>query len=228
MANEPTSENSAVSAMVEPAATAQLGLANISLKVTDNPEKFGALAEAFAFVEERRIYDLIASARGLAIKVAIVLSLPIIAYSAYYVSPIGPGILSGGLVLGIVKIVTIYAFSALIVALLVIWRYGKSIIYYLEMAEEYAQLGRDITALYMPVYREQLKELNEKLVRHGQEPVGPNGVDLAKELMPFVTLFLKKEKSILKWGLTGLKLYKTISKFFKGNDSSGKKRETSI
>ena len=226
MANEHTSENASTGAAVEPATTAKLELTPATNKVTDSPDKFGVLAEAFTFLEERRIYDIIANIRGKLIVLVTFLSLPILAYAGYYVSPLGPGILSGGLLMGVLKILTFYTLVALILVLAAIGVYGKSIIHYLELAEEYAQLGRDMTALYMPVYREQLKELNEKLLKQKYQADIPTAADLAKDLMPFVSLFLKKEKNIIKWGLTGLRVYKTVSKFFKGEKSSGE-RESS-
>jgi hypothetical protein len=77
----------------------------------------------------------------------------------------------------------------------------------------------------MPYMQAELKELNVKLSRHKQAPDIPGSVEMARELWPVISLLLRRDPNILKWGRVGLRVYKVVSAYFhrgSGEDSSQK------
>ena len=189
--------------------------------VSEHPEKFGPLAQLFLFIEERKLYEYRDQLVMISCVFAGILSIPIILYTVnyLYINGITTGdwqrIISGGLLVDIVKILMIYALIGVIGALVLVFKFRSELMLELQQAEEYAYLGRDMTKMYMPIYREQLRELNAKIGAATRDSTIPTGLELAKDLVPLVSLLLKKEPNMLKWGLSGLKVYRTLSSFLR-------------
>ncbi len=185
--------------------------------ISNQPERFGALSEAFLYIEEKRYEEVLNRIKGMSILVGILLLIPIAGRVAWRVinNTVFPGT-----IVDIVKILVVYVAIAIIAALIACWKYREKIMEILLQLEDLAWFGDDLARFYMPYVRGELKEFNERLTKARQDPELPTGVDLAKELWPIVSLILKRDPNILKWGKVGLKAFKTLSVFFKDKDKS--------
>lgn len=195
--------------------------------ISNQPERFGALSAAFLFVEEKRLHDLIAKARNIGIWVALVLSIPII-FRLCQVDHVE------GMLMDVTKIIFSYVLFGSIGALGAIFVYRHKIMQLLFELEEVAMLSKEMAHFYMPYARDELKGLNKKLNKHKEEPTVPSGFELAKEFWPVLSLFLKKEQNLLRWGMAGAKAVQTMIQFINGQnnghggtstDTSGDRRE---
>ncbi|MBX9667451.1 MAG: hypothetical protein K2X93_07520 [Candidatus Obscuribacterales bacterium] len=185
--------------------------------ISNQPERFGALSEAFLYIEEKRYEEVINKIKGISIFVGILLLIPIIGRVTWRVmnNTVFPGT-----VVDIVKILLVYAVVAIIGALIAYWKYRDKIMEILLQLEDLAWFGDDLARFYMPYVRGELKDFNERLTKAKQDPDLPTGMDLAKELWPVVSLIIKRDPNLLKWGQVGLKAFKTLSVFFKDKDKS--------
>lgn len=177
--------------------------------VSNQPDRYGLLSEAFLFIEERRLYNLIARLKRIAIIIAIPLSVPII----WRLSQIDH--LEGGF-LDVAKILFIYILIGTSLLLLGVFIYRQKILQLLFELEELAEFGEDFARFYMPYAREELRALNAKLTRHKQDPTIPTSLELVKEFWPVIFMFFKKEQNLLRWGLAGVKALKSLSEFLEG------------
>ena len=84
--------------------------------------------------------------------------------------------------------------------------------------EEVALFGRDFALFNLPIYRQQLVELNKKLA--GKDEMGrtglENGLNIVKDLAPVLKLLMAKDKSLFKLGISGFKMFKNLKTFFEG------------
>lgn len=185
--------------------------------ISNQPERFGALSEAFLYIEEKRYEEVMAKIKGISLVVGIILLIPIAGRIAWRVmnNSFFPGTM-----VDIIKILVVYVALAIIGALIACWKYRDKIMEILLQLEDLAWFGDDLARFYMPYVRGELKEFNERLTKAKQEPDLPTGVDLAKELWPVISLIIKRDPNILKWGKVGLKAFKTLSVFFKDKDKS--------
>ena len=81
--------------------------------------------------------------------------------------------------------------------------------------EEVALFGRDFALFNLPIYRQQLVDLKEKLKGTDKEEV-ISGLDIVKDLAPIFKMFMAKDKSLLKWGMSGFKMFKKLKSFIEG------------
>ncbi len=185
--------------------------------ISNQPERFGALSEAFLYIEEKRYEEVINKIKGISILVGILLLIPIIGRVTWRVmnNTVFPGT-----VVDIVKILLVYAVVAIIGTLIAYWKYRDKIMEILLQLEDLAWFGDDLARFYMPYVRGELKDFNERLTKAKQDPDLPTGMDLAKDLWPVVSLIIKRDPNLLKWGQVGLKAFKTLSVFFKDKDKS--------
>lgn len=182
------------------------------LVISENPEVFGGLSQGFRFVKEkthRHYLRLAVLALGL-------LAMIPVAFIAFrvYLEFAGSG--NGRLFLDIVKILFISAAVIAIVALAVLPFAYKKLKNLLIDMEEVALFGRDFALFNLPIYRQQLVQLNEKLKGEGSEEAVASGLDMVKDLLPVIKLLMAKEKNFLKWGMSGFKMLKKLKGFVEG------------
>ncbi len=183
-----------------------------TLVISDNPEVFGGLSQGFRFVKEKthRHYLRLAV---LALGLLAMIPAAFIAFRVY-LEFAGTG--NGRLFLDIVKILFISAAVIAIVALAVLPFAYKKLKNLLIDMEEVALFGRDFALFNLPIYRQQLVQLNEKLKGEGSEQAVASGLDMVKDLLPVIKLLMAKEKNFLKWGMSGFKMLKKLKGFVEG------------
>lgn len=190
--------------------------------ISNQPERFGALSEAFLFVEEKRLYELFARAKWYAILSAVLLAIPIVIHVAIRVSSHEP---LNGIAMDVLKIIFSYLMIGSIGALVGIFVYRRKIMEILNQLEDLAYFGDDMARFYMPYLRSELREFNERMNRHKQDPTIPTSLEIVRDLWPVVSMLLKRDPNILNWGKVGFKVYKTVSAFFKGQNSNSQEHE---
>ena len=182
------------------------------LVISENPEIFGGLSQGFRFVKEKNHRHYL----QLAIIALVILAMIPVAFIAVrvYLEYAGSG--NGKLFVDIVKILFISAAFVAIVALAVLPFAYKKLKNLLIDMEEVALFGRDFALFNLPIYRQQLVQLNEKLKGEGSEEAVASGLDMIKDLMPVIKLLMAKEKNFLKWGMSGFKMLKKLKGFVEG------------
>jgi hypothetical protein len=183
--------------------------------ITANPERFGALAMLFSYVEERKIYDDLRRVRRLLITLSLIPAAVIgwrifIAVQAQSFAD---------LPLDILKIIFFFILVTGCGAIVVLHLFRKDLEELLMQLEHEATLGRDMARFYLPMAREELKDLNSKIQSYKEEPQAPTQTEILKNIMPLISFVLKKETSLIRWGLAGLRAYKTLSSIFKKPES---------
>lgn len=185
--------------------------------ISNQPDRFGALSEAFLFVEEKRIYELFGKVKFYSVVAAVLLAIPIAIH--LYVR-FAAGAPLTGTVLDVAKILIVYVLIGSVLALVGFYMYRHKIMELLAQLEDLAYFGDDMARFYMPYVRSELKEFNDKIRKAKDAPDEPNPVEIMKDLWPVVSMLLKRDADILKWGKVGMRAYKTLSTFFKGHDHS--------
>lgn len=186
-------------------------------RISNQPDRYGALSEAFLFVEEKRLDELFAKLKGYAIMGVIVLMLPIAGRIAYRVMNNYP---LTGTVMDVAKIIFIYVLTALLGILIGVWIYRHKIMEILAQLEDLAYFGDDMARFYMPYARSELKDLNERINSYKNDPIVPSSVEIARDLWPIISMVMKRDPNMIKWAKVGLKVYKTLSAFFKDQNTS--------
>ncbi|MBI1271725.1 hypothetical protein GC174_14955 [bacterium] len=182
------------------------------LVISDNPEVFGGLSQGFRFVKEKTHRHYLRLAM-LALGLLAMIPVAFIAFRVY-LEFAGSG--NGRLFLDIVKILFISAALIAIVALAALPFAYKKLKNLLIDMEEVALFGRDFALFNLPIYRQQLVQLNEKLKGEGSEEAVASGLDMVKDLLPVIKLLMAKEKNFLKWGMSGFKMLKKLKGFVEG------------
>ncbi len=182
-------------------------------RISNQMDRYGALSEAFLFVEEKRIYEIFAKLKGYIALFVIALLIPIVARVAYRIFNHYP---FAGTVVDVLKILFIYVLVGGLGILLGVWIYRHKIMEILAQLEDLAYFGDDMARFYMPYARSELKDLNQRINSHKNDPMIPSTVEVVRDLWPFISMILKRDPNIIKWGTVGLKVYKTLSAFFKG------------
>jgi hypothetical protein len=185
-------------------------------RISNQPDRYGALSEAFLFFEEKRLYEVGGKLKGYIGLALFVLAIPIVANTAYHIMTNR----LEGTVMDIAKIILIYVLTGGLGALIGLWIYRHKIMELLAQLEDLAYFGDDMARFYMPYARSELKDLNERLNKHKQDPTIPSTFEVARDVWPVISMILKRDPNIIKWGTVGLKVYKTLSAFFKGNNTS--------
>jgi hypothetical protein len=185
--------------------------------ISNQPDRFGALSEAFLFVEEKRLYELLGKLKMYSVIAIILLALPIVGHVAMRFASNEP---MAGTVLDVVKILLVYVLVGSVAALSGFFLYRHKIMELLAQLEDLAYFGDDMARFYMPYVRSEMKDFNEKIRKHKEAPELPSSLDIMRDVWPVVSLLLKRDTDLIKWGKVGLKAYKALSVFFKGNPSS--------
>ncbi|MGD9683077.1 MAG: hypothetical protein AB7W16_17950 [Candidatus Obscuribacterales bacterium] len=181
------------------------------IRISEHPEQFGKLSLLFWTFAGFRPSRYLRYIPWIVLLVITILGLPI-AFRFYVESKGEP---TGRVWLDSAKIIFIYVTITFSVALIAAGIYYKRLKRDLEEFEELAFLGRDFARFNLPYYRQEIKQLNEKLAGTNKEEV-LTGIDMFKDLMPVINLLMAKEKNLLKWGLSGLKALKTVKSIFGG------------
>ena len=185
-----------------------------SLVISENPEIFGKMSDGFQFFKNKKHRDYL----KLAIIALAVLTLIPVAFIAFriYLEFFVQG--NGRWIIDSVKILFIYGFVLSIVGLVVFPFIYKDLKDALIDIEEVALFGRDFALFNLPIYRQQLVELNKKLA--GKDEMGrtglENGLNIVKDLAPVLKLLMAKDKSLFKLGISGFKMFKNLKTFFEG------------
>lgn len=184
--------------------------------ITANPERFGALALMFSYIEDRRIYDDLRRLRRLIITLSLV-PIGVIAWRIFLAVQANS---INDLALDILKIVFFFVLLTGIVFIAGIHLFKKDIESILMQLEQEAVFGRDMARFYMPMAREELKELNKKIMAYKEETeTTPSQAEIIKNFMPLISFAFKKETSVIRWAIAGLRAYKTLSSIFKKPES---------
>lgn len=84
----------------------------------------------------------------------------------------------------------------------------------LTQIQDECEVATSLVFLQGEMTRAQLEAVNERI----QRSMEPEEIDLTetvlKSLSPALMLFIQKEKSIVKWSMTGLSIAKSLSKYF--------------
>lgn len=180
--------------------------------ITANPERFGALAVLFSYVEDRKLYDDLRRIRRL----IITLSLVPIAVIGWRIALAVQAQSINNLPLDILKIIFFFVLLIGIVAIVGVHLFKKDIEELLAQLEQEAVFGRDMARFYLPLAREELKDINKKIKAYGEEAeTTPSHTEILKNIMPLISFAFKKETSIIRWAIAGLRAYKTLSSIFK-------------
>ncbi len=185
--------------------------------ISNQPDRFGALSEAFLFVEEKRIYEIIGKVKFYSLIAAVVLAIPIAIHLYLRFAANAP---LPGTVMDVAKILILYVLIGSVGALTGFFIYRHKIMELLAQLEDLAYFGDDMARFYMPYVRSEMKDFNERIRKLKDEPAVPNSMEIMKDLWPVVSLLLKRDADILKWGKVGMKAYKVLSSFFKGHNHS--------
>ena len=183
-----------------------------SLVISENPEVFGGLSAGFSFVKEQEHRKLMQKGIMILILVSMI-PLSIIAFRIYLeFSTEG----NGKVMLDIVKILFITGATFVIAFFASLPFTYKLIKKRLIEMEEVALFGRDFALFNLPIYRQQLVQLNDKLKGAAEDEAVFSGLDLVKDLVPVVKLLMARERNLLKWGMSGFKMLKNLKSFFEG------------
>lgn len=185
-----------------------------SLVISENPEVFGGLSAGFTFVKKQEHRKLI-SKGVIALTLVAMIPVSFIAYRIY-LEFFTQG--NGRMLLDIVKILFITGAAFTILFFIILPFTYKAILKKLIEVEEVALFGRDFALFNLPIYRQQLVQLNEKLKGGGENEAVMSGLDLVKDLVPVVKLLMAKEKNLLRWGMSGFKMLKNLKNFFEGKN----------
>ncbi|MDZ4836259.1 MAG: hypothetical protein SGJ27_20970 [Candidatus Melainabacteria bacterium] len=185
--------------------------------ISNQPERFGALSEAFLFVEEKRLYDLIGKVKIYSVVAGILLAIPIALHVGYRIYTNAP---FAGTILDVAKILVVYFLIGSCLVLTGFSLYRHKIMELLAQLEDLAYFGDDMARFYMPYMRTELKDFNEKIRKHNSTPGMPSSMEIFRDLWPVINLLLKRDPDIIKWGRVGMKAYKSISALFKGSHTS--------
>lgn len=82
-------------------------------------------------------------------------------------------------------------------------------------AESECDFTRDMTMVQATAARSQLAEIRERLKKKPDKAEMEVISTLMKQAMPVISLLLKKETSLIKWGFAGAKLAKSAYEFFR-------------
>ncbi|MCW5822235.1 MAG: hypothetical protein KIT34_05495 [Cyanobacteria bacterium TGS_CYA1] len=183
--------------------------------VSEHPEVFGPLTDAFQAINRDKLIQKAKLALNCLIVFLLLLAAPI-AYRVY-VELQAPQAANGEVWMDTIKIIALYICIALTLLLIGLGMYYFRLKHLLMQMEENAELGRDMARVMFPYYRQELQEIKHKI--KGATAVNQEDAQgfatIVKSLMPVAQMLLKKDASILNWGMQGLKLYKSFSGFFK-------------
>ncbi|MDX2106825.1 MAG: hypothetical protein SFY67_10530 [Candidatus Melainabacteria bacterium] len=183
--------------------------------VSEHPEVFGPLTDAFQAINRDKLIQKAKLALNCLIVFLLLLAAPV-AYRVY-VELQAPQAANGEVWMDTIKIIALYICIALTLLLIGLGMYYFRLKHLLMQMEENAELGRDMARVMFPYYRQELQEIKHKI--KGATAVNQEDAQgfatIVKSLMPVAQMLLKKDASILNWGMQGLKLYKTFSGFFK-------------
>lgn len=185
--------------------------------ISNQPDRFGALSEAFLFVEEKRLYELMDKAKFWSIVAGGIAALPIIIHLYFRFASGAP---FAGTVMDIAKMVVCEVLFLSLLALGALFYFRHKIMQLLGQLEDLAYFGDDMARFYMPYARSELKEFNDKIRKHREQPDMPSSIEIMKDVWPVISLLLKRDANILHWGKVGMKAYKALSSFFKGQNHS--------
>ena len=118
--------------------------------------------------------------------------------------------------LDVLKILFVYTFVSTIGGMIILRVYLNKIMSTLYQMEEAAFKGRDLARFYLPQARDELRHVRDRIASHNKEADAPSAADIAKTVMPVIGMLLKNEQNLLRWGMSGMKVYKTVSAFLKG------------
>jgi|AGTN01.3.fsa_nt_gi hypothetical protein len=184
--------------------------------ITANPERFGALALLFSYVEDRKIYDDLRRLRRL----IITLSLIPIGVIAWRIALAVQANSINHLGLDILKIIFFFVLLVGVVAIVGVHLFKKDIETLLMQLEQEAVFGRDMARFYLPMAREELKDINKKIQSYKEDAEKtPSQTEIIKNIMPLISFAFKKETSVIRWAIAGLRAYKTLSSIFKKPES---------
>ncbi len=183
--------------------------------VSNQPERYGALSEAFLFIEEQRLCGLIAKLKRIAIVVAVLLMIPIVWRLCQFDH-------MQNAFLDVIKIIFCYVLVGSSGLMIGVFLYRQKILQLLAELQDLAEFGEDFARFYMPYAREELRAINAKLTRHKQDPSMPTSFELAKEFWPVLLLLVKKEQNLLRWGMAGVKALKSLSEFINSKQNNQK------
>ena len=185
---------------------------NGSLVISDNPEIFGKMSDGFQFVKSKKHRDYI---RLLMIALAVLALIPVL-FIAFriYVEFSGDG--NGRWIIDSVKILFIYGFVVAIVLMIAFPFIYKELKDTLIDIEEVALFGRDFALFNLPIYRQQLVDLNKKLQGDDDKSGIESGLEIVKDLAPVIKLLMAKDKSLFRLGVSGFKMFKKLKTFFEG------------
>ena len=182
-----------------------------SLVISENPEEFPKFASGFQFVKEKKHREYINLAlTGLAVVAMIPVVFIVI---RIFVEFQGQG--NGLWLVDSVKILFIFFVAIFALTLCAIFLFRKTILELLIEVEEVCLFGRDFALFNLPIYREQLVQLREKLKGDPKDET-ISGFDFLKDLAPVVKLLMAKNKSLFKWGVSGFKMFKKLKTFMEG------------
>lgn len=183
--------------------------------VSEHPEVFGPLTDAFQAINRDKLISKAKLALNCIIAFLILLAIPI-AYRIY-VELSAPQAANGEVWMDTIKIIALYVCIGLTLLLIGLGMYYFRLKHLLMMLEENAELGRDMARVMFPYYRQELQEIKYKI--KGATSVNQQDAQgfatIVKSLLPVAQMLLKKDASIINWGMQGLKLYKSFSGIFK-------------
>ena len=183
--------------------------------VSEHPEVFGPLTDAFQAINRDKLIQKAKLALNCFIAFMVVLAIPI-AYRIY-VELSAPQAANGEVWMDTIKIIALYLCIGFSLFLLGLGMYYFRLKHLLMEIEEHAELGRDMARVMFPYYRQELQEIRYKI--KGATSVSQEDAagfaTIVKSLMPVAQMLLKKDASIINWGMQGVKLYKSFSGFFK-------------
>lgn len=182
-----------------------------TLVISENPEQFPKFASGFQFVKEQKHREYI---RLAIIALTIIALIPICCIAfRIYLEFSGSG--NGLWLVDTVKILFIFFTVIFAITLVALGIFRNQILDLLIEVEEVCLFGRDFALFNLPIYREQLIQLREKL-KGNEEEEAMSGLDFIKDLAPVVKLLMAKEKSLFKWGVSGFKMFKKLKTFMEG------------
>lgn len=180
---------------------------------------FGPLAQAFQSINRDKLIKKARFALNCLLVFLFVLAIPV-GYRIYveYQASQTAGFLNSQVWIDSLKIVALYICVAVTITMLAVGMYYFRIKHLLLEMEENAELGRDMARVMFPYYRQELKDIRDKIKGATQPPSDGTMTDFAtivKSLLPVAQMVLKKDANLISWGMQGFKLYKTVTGFFK-------------
>lgn len=186
--------------------------------VSEHPDLFGPLSQAFQSVNRDKLIKKSKFAMNCLLVFLFLLAIPV-GYRIYveYQASQAAGFLNSQVWLDTLKIIALYICIAASLAMLGVGLYYFRIKHLLLEMEESAELGRDMARVMFPYYRQELQEIKMKIksATQPQEGTMTDFATIVKSLLPVAQMILKKDANVISWGMQGYKLYKNLTGFFK-------------